>query len=115
MDVMFYGKYLRFMEIAETAYFRALGYTYDSITERFGIWLPRVHLSLDFRASARVDDTLTTWAEVTKIGGSSVHFAFPIERDGERLADGKLILAALDRTTMRAIRLPDELRAAFES
>jgi acyl-CoA thioesterase FadM len=41
-------------------------------------------------------------------------FTFPIERaDGARLVDGMLVLAALDRTTLRPVRVPEALRAAF--
>ena len=109
MDVMFYAKYLRFMERAESAFFRAHGWTYDDIGRDFGIWLARVHVSVDFRRPARLDDELTAWAELTKIGGSSLHFAFPIERDATRMADGKLVLAALDRDSLKAVRLPAAL------
>jgi acyl-CoA thioesterase FadM len=42
-------------------------------------------------------------------------FAFPIDRiDGTRLVDGALVLAALDRATLRAARIPTSLRAALE-
>lgn len=109
MDVMFFAKYLRFMERAEAAFFRSRGFTYDDIGRDFGIWLARVHVSIDFRRPARLDDELSAWAELTKIGGSSLHFAFPIERDAMRLADGKLVLAALDRDSFKAVRLPKNL------
>ena len=113
MDVVYYGKYVRFVEIAEAAFFRARGFSYDAIGENFGVWLVRVHFALDFRKPARLDDTLTAWAELTKMGGSSLHFAFPIERDGERLVDATLILAAVDRTTFKAVPLPQGLRSAL--
>lgn len=108
LDVMYFGNYIRFMERAEAEFFRARGISYDAILERYGIWLPRVHVSFDFRRPARLDDELTAWAELVKVGGSTLHFHFPIERSGERLADGKLILAAIDRS-FKSVRLPAEL------
>jgi acyl-CoA thioesterase FadM len=42
-------------------------------------------------------------------------FAFPIDRaDGTRLADGGLVLATLDRETLRPTRVPAPLRAVLE-
>ena len=51
-----------------------------------------------------------------KIGASSMTFAFPVERvDGTRLVGGALVLAALDRTTLRATRIPAPLKNALAS
>ena len=116
MGVVFYGNYLRFMESAEGAFFRALGFPYDVISEQHGVWLARVHLGCDFHAPARLDDEIVCRAELRKIGGSSMTFAFPIDRlDGTRLVDGALVLAALDRTTLRAVRIPAPLARALRA
>jgi acyl-CoA thioester hydrolase len=113
-QIVYFGKYLRWVEAAEAEFFRAYGYTYDDITERLGVFMARVHLSMDYRKMARLDDQLACWAELQRIGGSSLHFTFPIERDGERVVDVQLVLACLDRTTMKPLRVPAELRAALE-
>lgn len=115
MDVMYYGKYLRFMERAEAAFFREHGFTYDALAEEHGIWLARVHVALDFRKPARLDDELTCWAELRKVGGASIHFGFPIECRGARLADATLVLSALDRATMKAVRIPVALKERLVS
>ena len=115
MDVMYVGRYLRFIEMAESAFFRTRGFTYDELTARFGIWLARVHVAIDFRRPARLDDELCAWAELRKLGGSSLRLAFPVERAGVRLADGTLVLAALDRETLKPVRLPGDLVAALET
>lgn len=114
MGVVYYGNYLRFMEAAEAEFFRAYGFTYDALAGEHGIWLARIHLACDYRAPARLDDELVCRAELTKIGASSLTFAFPIDRaDGTRLVDGSLVLAALDRDTLRPARIPAPLRAAL--
>lgn len=110
MGVVHYANYLRFMEAAESEFFRALGFPYDVIADELGVWIARVHLECDYRGPAKLDDELTCRAELRKIGGSSMTFAFPIARaDGARLVDGTLVLAALDRTTLRATRIPAPL------
>jgi len=51
---------------------------------------------------------------VRKVSGSSFTLAFPIDRgDGVRLAEGVLVLAALDRETLRPARLPSALSRAL--
>ena len=116
MGIVYYGRYLRFMEAAETELFRAIGFPYDVLADRHGIWIARVHLECDYRAPAKLDDEVVCRAELRKIGGSSMTFTFPIERaDGTRLVDGTLVLAALDRTSLRPTRIPAALRAALGS
>jgi acyl-CoA thioester hydrolase len=117
MGIVYYGRYLRFMEAAETEFFRAIGFPYDVLSERHGVWIARVHLACDYRAPARLDEEITCRAELQKIGGSSMTFAFPIARaaDGTRLVDGTLVLAALDRTTLRATRIPAPLATTLSS
>ena len=116
MGIVYYGRYLRFMEAAETEFFRALGFPYDVLAEEHGIWIARIRLECDYRAPAKLDDEIVCRAELRKIGGSSMTFGFPIERaDGTRLVDGVLVLAALDRTTLRATRVPQPLREAMQA
>ena len=114
MGVVHYSNYLRFMEAAESEFFRALGFPYDVISNEHGVWIARVHLECDYRAPAKLDDEIVCRAELRKIGGSSMTFAFPVERvDGTPLVDGMLVLAALDRTTLRATRIPAPLASAL--
>jgi YbgC/YbaW family acyl-CoA thioester hydrolase len=117
MDVMYYGAYLRHTDAAEAEFFRARGFTYDALHEQHGVWLARINLEVHYLAPARLDDDLVTRAVLTKIGASSLHFAFPIEReaDGKRLADVSLVLAALDAATLTATRLPPALRTALQA
>jgi len=114
MGVVYYGNYLRFMEAAETEFFRAADFSYDRLAEEFGVWIARIRLECDYRVPARLDDEIACRAELRKVGGSSLTFTFPIERaDGTRLVDGRLVLAALDRASLRPVPLPTPLRASL--
>jgi acyl-CoA thioester hydrolase len=114
MGVVYYGRYLRFVEAAEAEFFRALGYTYEAIAADHGVWFARVKLECTFHAPARMDDEVVCRAELQKIGGSALTFGFPIARaDGTPLAHGTLVIAALDRTTLRATRIPAPLLASL--
>lgn len=114
MGIVYYGRYLRFVEAAESAFFRELGFPYDRIADELGVWIARVKVEVTFRAPARLDDEIVCRAELVAHGGSSLTFDFPVDRlDGTRLVDARLVVAALDRTTLRATRLPQPLREAL--
>jgi acyl-CoA thioester hydrolase len=114
MGIVYYGRYVRFMEAAETELFREIGFPYDVLANEHGVWIARVRLECDYRAPAKLDDEVVCRAELRKIGGSSMTFAFPIDAaNGTRLVNGTLVLAALDRTTLRATRIPAPLAAAL--
>jgi len=113
MGIVYFGRYVRFMEAAEAEFFRWLGFSYAHLSDELGVWLARVRLEIDYRAPARLDDEVRCRAELRETGGSSLTFVFPIERDATRLADGKLVLACLDRKTLRPVRIPAKLRDAL--
>lgn len=116
MDVVYFGRYLRFMEIAEDEFFREIGFPHNVVSETLGVWIARVRLEIDFRAPARLDDEIVCRAELRKVGGSSLRLTFPIDRiDGTRLAEGVLVLAALDQKTLKATRIPRALRDALQA
>jgi tol-pal system-associated acyl-CoA thioesterase len=114
MGIVYYGRYLRFMEAAETEFFRDAGFPYGVLADEHGVWIARIRLECRYRAPARLDDEIVCRAELRKLGKSSMTFTFPIARsDGTRLAEGLLVLAALDRTALRPAALPAPLRRAL--
>lgn len=117
MGVMYFGRYIRFAEMAETEFFRAAGYSYDDIHAQFAIWLARIHLEMNFRLPAMLDDEVVCRARLVKLGASSMHFSFPVERarDGARLADVSLTIACLDAATLKTTRTPASLRERLRS
>jgi YbgC/YbaW family acyl-CoA thioester hydrolase len=114
--IIFYGAYLRFFEIAETELFREAGIPYADVFDRFGIWLPRVHLDCDFKYPARLDDRLRVAACFTEFGSSSMKVAFNVLHVGaSRLAAaGHEVLVCTDRSTLRPRPVPSELRELLE-
>lgn len=113
--IIFYGAYVRFFEIAETELFRTAGVPYGQVFDRFGIWLPRVHLSCDFMQPVRLDDQLQVAVYIAGFGRSSIELRFDvIPADGTRLAaTGRAVLVSTDRDSMRSIETPAPLRDAL--
>jgi YbgC/YbaW family acyl-CoA thioester hydrolase len=113
--IIFYGSYVRFFEIAETELFRAAGVPYRDVFDRFDIWLPRVHLSCDFRHPARLDDRLRVAAYFTRFGNTSIRINFDVWHvtAGMLAATGQEVLVCVDRESTRPRPLPEELRRSF--
>ncbi|MBI4421645.1 MAG: acyl-CoA thioesterase [Gemmatimonadetes bacterium] len=114
--IIFYGAYVRFFEIAETELFREAGVPYSEVFERFDLWLPRAHLSCDFKYPARLDDRLRVAAYFTRFGNSSIGINFDVVvADKHRLAAaGREVLVCTNRKTLKSRPLPPELRAHLE-
>lgn len=114
--IIFYGSYVRFFEIAETELFRAAGVPYSEVFDRFGIWLPRAHLSCDFKYPARLDDCLRVGVYFTRFGTSSIGINFDVlhVKGAQLAAAGREVLVCVDRKTMRPQPLPPELRGLLQ-
>ncbi|PZR58987.1 MAG: hypothetical protein DLM50_02265 [Candidatus Meridianibacter frigidus] len=115
--IIYFGAYVRFIELAETELFRELGFPYAEMFERLKIWLPRVHLDFDFYAPALMDDELVARTHVVKLGNSSITFRVIMQNAATAVVDAAatLVVAAVDRDQMKSRPLPPELRSALKS
>ena len=120
-NIIFYGSYIRFFEIAETELFRAVGMPYGKIFDELDIWLPRVHLECDFHRAAQMDDLLEVSVYVGVIGTTSLRLNFEVRRkteDGtiekDLMATAHFVLVSTDRKDLKPLPVPDELRRALE-
>jgi acyl-CoA thioester hydrolase len=120
-NIIFYGSYIRFFEIAETELFRAVGMPYGKIFDELDIWLPRVHLECDFHRAAQMDDLLEVSVYVGKIGTTSLRLNFEVRRkteDGtiekDLMATAHFVLVSTDRKYLQPLPVPDQLRRALE-
>jgi acyl-CoA thioester hydrolase len=114
--IICYGAYVRFFEIAESELFRAIGFPFSELFERFDFWLPRAQLHFEFRKPALLDDHLDVEMWVGKVGSSSLRLEFEVRKnDPERTvtAEGHAVLVAVRRGDLRPIPLPPELVAGL--
>ena len=119
-NIIFYGSYIRFFEIAETELFRAVGMPYGKIFDELDIWLPRVHLECDFHRAAQMDDLLEVSVYVGRIGTTSLRLNFEVRRkteDGtiekDLMATAHFVLVSTDRKDLKPLPVADELRRAL--
>ncbi len=82
---------LRLMEEAEAALLDRLGI----VREVYGS-LPRRHVTVDYYRPLRFWDEVEIGVEVAELGRSSVTYAFWIDHDEERHADGRVVAVLID-------------------
>lgn len=126
--IMHFSNFYRFMEVAEHAFYRSLGFTVHEFQPdgpdgpRIG-W-PRVHASADFRLPLEFEENVEIELLVERIGGKSITYLFrfwkPVPEGSEPLlaATGKFTVVCIQfgegEERMTAIQIPDSIRALVE-
>ena len=110
---VFFGNYLTYFDIALTEYTRAIGYYYPDMVAS-GVDMFYVEANCQYKGRAYFDDLLHVHTRVGHIGNTSLTFEFAIYKQpaGELIATGDIVAVAVDASTERPVRVPDELRGA---
>ena len=109
-----WSAYARFVEIAETEFFRALGFPYATLWDQLDIWLPRVQAHFDYRNPVRLDELLEVEVWVGRVGRSSIRLEFLMRRsDGQVAAEAYLVIIAIARKDSRPVEVPQALLQAL--
>ncbi|MDQ2679885.1 MAG: acyl-CoA thioesterase [Candidatus Eremiobacteraeota bacterium] len=113
--IIYFGAYVRYCERAEMDIFRELGFPYKTVFEQHDIWLPRVRLEFDFHKPAYMDDELILRTHIERVGASSVRWKTVLFNEGQQEVDAvcSLVIACIDRSTLKSRPLPPALRSTF--
>ena len=112
--IVFNGHYLTYIDTAIAEYWRAIGLAYpEGYVARYANDVYLRKATLDYLGSARYDDLLVVCCRVSRLGRSSMTFAFEIYRKGDAspLVTAELVYVNADPATMKSAPLPEELRA----
>jgi len=115
--VVYYGRYMPYMDAARNEYLRHLGLLGSHVEqERFAMRA----LSVEYHAPARFDDLLEVFVRTRRIGTSSVTTAYAAYRldDDLLMCSAEQTAVLVDATSGRPVRIPEEFRApirAFEA
>ena len=109
---VYHASYLRFLERGRTELLRAVEVAQSSLHARIGglAFVVR-RMSIDFRGAAAMDDVLTIVTRPKDIRGASMTLAQEVRRGEDVLVAADVVVAAVRGG--RAVRIPDELRAAL--
>ncbi|HDI06871.1 MAG TPA: acyl-CoA thioesterase [Candidatus Bathyarchaeota archaeon] len=109
-QVVHFSNFFKFFERAEEDFYRSLGFNFNEIVNRYGIWLPRVEAFCQYRKPAKFNDLLEIELTVGEIREKAVKYLFTVRnRDtDEILAKGHLTVVAASKNLGKAIKIPEE-------
>ncbi len=113
--VVYHAQYLAFLERARTEWLRARGYGQELLRERHGLVFAVRAMQIDFRLPARLDDALQVGVALAECRKASLLIDQDITRDGTRLLDAQVRVAALDPVSFKPRAIPDALYQELKS
>lgn len=115
MNVVYYGNYAQYFEVARAEAIRDLGITYKEM-EQMGIVMPVVEMHTKFLRSARYDDMLTVKTELRELPKDHrIEFHHEVYNEaGKLLTVGRVVLYFLKSDTMARTGMPAELMKHLE-
>jgi YbgC/YbaW family acyl-CoA thioester hydrolase len=112
--IVFNAHYLMYFDVAITEYWRAIALPYEDAMHELGGELYVKKASIEFNASARMDDQLDVALCCSRIGNSSMTMTGAIFRGEEHLISGELIYVFADPATQTSRPVPAPLRALLQ-
>ncbi len=114
-QIVFNGHYLMYFDTAVTDYWRRLAMPYAATMAQLGGDMYVKRASVEYHASAEMDDFLDVCMRCDRIGNSSMTFAGAIFRGDELLITGELVYVYADPVAKKSQPVPAALRDMLEA
>ena len=112
--IVFNAHYLMYIDTAMADYWRAVALPYEASMHALGGDLYVKKATLEYHASARLDDLLDVGMRCARVGNSSILFHAGIFAGGRLLVSGELVYVFADPATQTSRPVPPALRAIFD-
>jgi acyl-CoA thioester hydrolase len=113
--IVWNANYAGYFDDALTDLFDDLGLT-SSVMQLGGFEVVTAHLSIDFKAAARLGDVLVTRARLGRVGHKSVTFEMEtiMESSGTVAVTGSVVFVTVDGATFSSIEVPEAVLDVLE-
>lgn len=108
--IVFNAHYLMYFDTAIADYWRAMALPYEEAMHALGGDLYVRKATIDFRASARMDDVIDVGMKCARIGNSSIVFEGALFRQDQYLVGCELVYVFADPATQTSKPVPAGLR-----
>ena len=112
--IVFNAHYLMYIDTAMSEYWRALALPYEASMHILGGEMYVKKATVEYHASAKLDDTLDVGLRCARIGNSSCLFEAAIFCGDRLLVTGELVYVFADPATQTSTPVPAALRAMLE-
>ena len=109
--VVFNGHYLNYVDVAVGEWWRAMAMPYASAMAHMGGEFFVRKSTLDYLASARMDDVIDVCVREGRVGNSSMLIEAALFVDGRPVTTCELLYVFADLHTQVPVRIPDAFRA----
>lgn len=109
-NIVFNAHYLMYFDTAITDYWRVLGMPYQESMHHLGGDTYVKKATIEFNASARMDERIDVAMKCARIGNSSMVFQGAIFRDNDLLITCELVYVFADPATQKSKPVPAALR-----
>ena len=113
-QIVFNGHYQMYFDTAVTDYWRALAMPYAATMHQLGGDLYVKKASVEYHASAEMDDFLEVCMRCERVGNSSMTFVGAIFRGDELLITSELVYVYADPVAKKSQSVPAALRELLE-
>ena len=113
--IVFNGHYLMYFDTAVTDYWRHLAMPYTDTMHQLGGDMFVKKASIEYHASAEMDDFLDVCMRCDRVGNSSMTFMGAIFRGDELLITGELVYVYADPVAKKSQAVPAPLRDMLEA
>ncbi len=111
--IVFNAHYLMYFDTAITEYWRALALPMEEVFVRLGGELYVKKATVEFNASAQMDDLIDVALRCERIGNSSIQFIGAIFHGDKHLISSEIIYVFADPISQTSRPVPEALRNAF--
>jgi len=110
--IVFNGAYMGYLEVAQSEYFRNLGFGIYRIAQIEYFDFAVVKTTLEYKSPARIDEMIDVYVRVSKFGNTSMTLNMEIYHpDSERLLTKmEAVYVGYDAPTETTRRVPDDIR-----
>jgi acyl-CoA thioester hydrolase len=120
--IMHFSNFFRFMESAEHAYYRSLGFSVDE-AKSLGFGWPRVKAECEYRHPLRFEDIVEIRVNVLRLGTRSItlEFQFSKAEEGREIsvATGAITAVCVERDAQtgefRPVPIPEGIRSRIQA
>jgi acyl-CoA thioester hydrolase len=116
MNVVYYGNYAQYFEVARAESIRKLGFTYKEM-EELGVIMPVVEMNTKFLRPARYDDLLNIKTILRELPADHrIIFEHEVYNEEKKLLTlGKVILYFVKMENFERTTMPQALRMALQT
>ena len=115
--IIHYTNYFRYMDEAETEFYRSVGLHKLKDSKREGVMCPRVSATCDFLRPATFGDELDVHSWISKKGRSSIVFQYCFKLDGQEVARGSVTAAFVSKGPdgkLKPVAMPERFDRLLE-